>query len=110
DLRALIDPEAQRQFAKVVISGFLEATLHDKREYLPMYRDHRTAGAWLPKTMYTTSFQESGYRALVEFDNDVDLTTGTARGVTLAGDSLSTWNENGMVFRGRGNDPLNHNA
>ena len=76
DLRALIDPEAQRQFAKVVISGFLEATLHGKREYLPMFRDHRTAGAWLPKTMYTTRFQESGYRALAEFDDDVDLTTG----------------------------------
>ena len=76
DLRALIDPEAQRQFAKVVISGFLEATLHGKREYLPMFRDHRTAGAWLPKTMYTTRFQESGYHALAEFDDDVDLTTG----------------------------------
>ena len=81
DLRALIDPEEQRQFAKVVISGFLEATLHRKREYVPMFRDHRTAGAWLPKTMYTTRFQESGYHALAEFDEDVDLTTGTARGV-----------------------------
>src|SRR5262245_11398921 len=46
ELRALIDPEAQRQFGKVVISGFLEATLHGKSEYIPMFRDHRTAGAW----------------------------------------------------------------
>jgi len=110
DLRALIDPEAQRQFAKVVISGFLEATLHQRREYLPMFRDHRTAGAWLPKTMYTTRFQESGYQALAEFDGDVDLTTGTARGVVLAGDSLSTWNESAVPFRGRGGDTQNHNA
>jgi dienelactone hydrolase len=110
DLRALIDPEAQRQFAKVVISGFLEATLHDRREYLPMYRDHRTAGAWLPKTMYTTSFQESGYRPLAEFDNDVDLTTGSGRGVVIAAENLSTWNENAMPFRGRGGDTQNHNA
>ena len=110
ELRALIDPEAQRQFAKVTISGFLEATLHGKREYVPLFRDHRTAGAWMPKTMYTTRFQESGYRPLAEFGDDVDLTTGTSQGVTLAGEHLSTWNENAMLFRGRGSDPQNHNA
>jgi dienelactone hydrolase len=110
DLRALLPPEEQRQFAKVVISGFLEATLHVKREYVPMFRDHRTAGAWLPKTMYTTRFEESGYHSLAEFDADVDLTTGSARGVVLAGDSLSTWNENVVPFRGRGADTQNHNA
>jgi dienelactone hydrolase len=110
DLRALIDPEDQRQFAKVVISGFLEATLHQKRDYVPMFRDHRTAGQWLPKTMYTTRFQESGYHALAEFGDDIDLTTGTARGVTITAENLSTWRENGLVFRGTGNDPQNHNA
>jgi dienelactone hydrolase len=110
DLRALIDPEAQRQFAKLVISGFLEATLHGKREYVPMFRDHRTAGWWFPKTMYTTRFQENGYRPLAEFDEDVDITTGSGRGVVLAGDSLSTWRENVLPFRGRGNDNQNHNA
>jgi dienelactone hydrolase len=110
DLRTLIDPEAQRQFAKVVISGFLEATLNGKREYLPMFRDHRTAGAWLPKTMYTTRFQEAGYHALAEFDGDIDLTTGSAHGVTIAAENLSTWNENAVPFRGRGTDTQNHNA
>ncbi len=110
DLRGLLDPEAQRQFAKVVISGFLEATLHGKREYLPMFRDHRTASAWLPKTMYTTAFEESGYHALAEFDNDVDLTTGSAPGVVIAGDQLSTWKEAAVPFRGRGNDTQNHNG
>jgi len=110
DLRALIGPEEQRQFAKVVISGFLEATLHQRREYLPMFRDHRTAGQWLPKTMYTTRFEESAYRPLAEFDGDVDLTTGTVPGVVLAGDSLSTWNENVLPFRWKGSETQNHNA
>jgi dienelactone hydrolase len=110
DLRALIDGDAQRELGTVVISGFLEATLNGKREYLPMFRDHRTAGRWLPKTMYTTRFQESGYRALAEFDNDIDITTGTASGVVLAGEHLSTWHENAVPFRGRGTDTQNHNA
>lgn len=110
DLRALIDPEQQRQFAKVVIGGFLEATLHQQRDYLPMFRDYRTAGAWLPKTIYTTAFEEGGYHALAEYSEDVDLTTGTAPGVTIDGQNLSTWNESPMPFRGRGNDTQNHNG
>jgi hypothetical protein len=110
ELRALIDPEAQRQFARVVISGFLDATLRGKREYVAMFRDHRAAGAWLPKTMYVTRFQEAGYRALAEFDEDVDLTTGTGRGVQLTGEHLSTWQEKAVPFRGRGTDNQNHNA
>jgi dienelactone hydrolase len=110
ELRALIDGEAQREFARVTIGAFLEATLHGKREYLPLFRDHRTAGAWLPKTMYTTRFMESGYRPLAEFDGDVDLTTGSAPGVTIAGAHLSTWNEQAVPFRGRGGDTQNQNA
>lgn len=110
DLRALIDPEAQRQFARVVISGFLEASLHGERGYVPMFRDHRSAGGWLPKTMYTTRFEDSGYRGLAEFDGDIDLTTGSAPGVTLSGEHLSAWHEAALPFRGRGNDTQNHNA
>ena len=110
DLRGLIDPEAQRQFAKVVISGFLEASLHQKREYIPMFRDHRSMGGWLPKSMYTTRFQETGYRALAEYDEDIDLTTGSAKGVAIAGEHLSTWQEKAVPFRGKGTDSQNHNA
>lgn len=110
DLRGLIDPEAQRQFAKVVISGFLEATIHQKREYIAMFRDHRAAGGWLPKTMYTTRYQDAGYHALAEYDEDVDLTTGSGRGTVITGEHLSTWQEKAVPFRGRGTDNQNHNA
>ena len=110
DLRTLIDGEAQRQMAKVVISGFLEATLHQKREYVPMFRDHRTMGGWLPKTLYTTKFQENGFTSLASFGGDVDLTTGSAAGVVLAGEHLSVWKEEAVPFRGRGGDNQNHSA
>lgn len=106
DLRGLISPAEQRQFAKVVIGAFLEATLRGKREYLPMFRDHRTAGGWLPKTMYITRFQESNYRPLATFEEDVDVTTGSVSGVTLQGDSLGTWKEGAINFRGSSNDPM----
>jgi hypothetical protein len=110
DLRGLISPEEQRQFSKVTIGAFLEATLHGRSEYLPMFRDHRVAGAWLPKTMYITRFQESGFKPLATFEEDVDVTTGTVPGVTISGDSLATWKENSLILRGGANDLLNSQA
>lgn len=110
DLRGLISPEEQRQFSKVVIGGFLEATLHGKTEYLPMFRDHRLIGAWLPKTMYITRFEEAGFKPIATYDEDVDVTTGSVPGVTISAESLSTWKENALNLRDGQNDPINTNA
>src|SRR6476646_1169666 len=110
DLRGLISEEEQRQFSKVTIGAFMEATLHGKSEYLPMFRDHRVAGAWLPKTMYITRFQESGFKSLATFDEDVDVTTGSIPGVTISADSLATWKENALNLRSGTGDVLNTNA
>lgn len=109
DLRGLLPPEAQRKFAEVTITAFLEATLHGRREYLPLFRDHRVAGGWLPRTMYTTRFEESGFRAAADFEEDVDVTTGSVAGIRLSGDSLATWKEALVPFRSR-NSTQSHNA
>ena len=106
---ACLPPEAQRRFAEVTITAFLEATLNGKREYLPLFRDHRVAGGWLPKTMYTTRFEESTFRAAADFEDDVDVTTGNAPGIKLTGDSLATWKEALVPFRSR-NSTQFHNA
>jgi len=106
----LISEEDQRQFSKVTIGAFMEATLHGKSEYLPMFRDHRVAGAWLPKTMYITRFQESGFKSIATFDEDVDVTTGSVPGVTISADSLATWKENALNLRSGTGDVLNTNA
>jgi len=99
DLRGLVPEEAQRQMARVYLSGFLEATLKGKREYLPIFRDHRVIGAWLPKTMYVTRFQESGYHALANFAEDVEVGTGSVPGVTIVAESLATWKEGVIPLR-----------
>ncbi len=109
DVRGLLSPEQQRRFAEVTITAFLEATLRGKREYLPLFRDHRVAGGWLPKTMYITRFQESTFRAAADFEEDVDVTSGSVRGVSLRGDSLATWKETVIPFRWRGSNQ-GHNA
>jgi len=109
DLRGLIPPEEQRRMAKVLLGAFLEATLHDRREYLAIFRDHRIIGGWLPKTMYVTRFQDAGFHALADYQEDVDVTTGSAPGVTIAGDSLSTWKEGVEPLRWKSSN-VGHNA
>jgi dienelactone hydrolase len=99
DLRGLIPPEDQRRFAEIYVSAFAEATLHDDKRYLPLFRDHRVAGNWLPRTMYTTRFEESTYRSIAGFEEDVDVTTGSVPGVRMAGDSLATWKESLLQLR-----------
>jgi dienelactone hydrolase len=109
DLRALIEPEEQREFAKIYFSAFLDATLKGKTEYLLMFADHRAAGRWLPKTMYATRFQDNGFKALADYSEDVDVTTGSVPGVTIEADSLGTWREAVIPLRWR-NAEMGHNA
>ncbi len=109
NLRALIEPEEQREFAKVYFSAFLDATLKGKTEYLPMFADHRAIGRWLPKTMYATRFQDDGFKALADYHEDVDVTTGSVPGVTIEADSLATWREAVMPLRWRDAE-MGHNA
>jgi dienelactone hydrolase len=110
DLRGLLPPEEQRRFAEVYVSAFLDATLKGKREYLPLFRDHRVAGEWLPKTMYVTRFEQSGYRALADFEEDVDVSTGSVAGVRVVGDSLATWKEARVPFRSQGTETQDNSA
>jgi dienelactone hydrolase len=100
-LDGLLPMEDQLEFARVYVTAFLEATLKGDATYLPLFRDHRTAGGWLPPTMYKTHFQHSSFRPLADFGEDIDLTTGTEPGVTLRGEGLSTWREGEMVLRAR---------
>jgi hypothetical protein len=92
-------PDDQRQFGRVYISAFLDATLRGRKEYLPLFRDHRVAADWLPKTMYITRFEESTFRPIAGFEEDIDVTSGSVQGVRIQGDSLATWQESRLSLR-----------
>jgi len=47
-------------------------------------------GDWLPKTMYATRFQDSHFHALADYQEDVNVATGSAPGVRISADSLAT--------------------
>ena len=99
DLRGLIPEEDQRRFAEIYVSSFLEVVLKENRDYLPIFRDHRVIGQWLPNTMYITRFETNAFQALATFEEDIDVTRGTERGVRLRGDSLATWKESTLLLR-----------
>jgi len=99
ELRGLLPPEDQREFGRVFVSAFLDITLKGDDRYRPLFRDHRVAGGWLPKTMYITRFMDSSFRPLADFEEDIDVTTGSAPGVTLHGADFSTWREGRLELR-----------
>jgi len=99
DLRSLISAEEQRRFAELYVSAFLELVLKENTAYLPLFRDHRVIGSWLPKTMYVTRFETDGFRELAGFEEDFDVESGSVAGVKLRGDSLSTWRESTLHLR-----------
>lgn len=99
DLRGLITPEAQQRFAEIYVSAFLDIVTRGDKRYLPIFRDHRVIGQWLPETMYITRYETSGFRPLATFEEDIDVTSGTEHGVTIKGDSLSAWKESMLLLR-----------
>ncbi|HSW01198.1 MAG TPA: hypothetical protein VLI39_13565 [Sedimentisphaerales bacterium] len=107
-LGPLLPPEDQRTITKVYLSAFLDATLRGRAEYIPMFRNHRRAAAWLPDTVYFSRFEESGFRVLADFDESIDVTKASVPGVSLRGEGLSVWRQQEM--KGRGNWPLRDSA
>ncbi len=98
----LLSGEEQRRAGKVFISAFLDLTLRDTRAYEPLFRDARNGGAWLPHTIYLTRYEDPSARRLAAFEEDVDVTTGTAPGVRIDGARLATWRELALSMRSRG--------
>ena len=99
ELDGLLPAEDQREFGRVFVSAFLAIALTGDDRYRPLFRDHRVAGDWLPKTMYVTRFMDSSFRPLADFEEDIDVTTGSAPGVTLHGADFSTWREGRLDLR-----------
>jgi dienelactone hydrolase len=99
NLKPLMPGEEQRRISKTYISAFLEATLKDHREYVPVFEDWRVARAWLPDTLYMNRYEDASYVPLASFDEDADLTTTTAPGGHIEGANLSIWNEGRIPWR-----------
>jgi hypothetical protein len=102
NFKPLLDENDQRRIAKVYISGFLEATLHAQPGYVPMFRDHRVAAAWLPETIYLNRFRDARFKLVSDYEEDLDVATTTVPGGTEDGENLKVWKEEKLPLRSKG--------
>lgn len=104
NLKPLLSGEDQRRISKTYISAFLEATLKDRREYVPLFQDWRTGRDWLPETIYLNRYQDARYVPVAAFQEDPDLTTTTVPGGHIDASNLSLWHEGRIPWRSKDRD------
>lgn len=93
NLRQIMPREEQETIAKVFISGFLDATLKDQRQYREMFTDLGYAKAWIPDNLYVGNVYDSGTTLIADFQEDIDLQSTTLPGGSLMGEHLRVWKE-----------------
>ena len=93
NLEQLMPGEEQRQIARVAINAFLEETLRGETGYRPLFQDLRRGQAWLPDTIYLYQYQDAATQMVSTYEEDVDLTSATLPGGSLAGENLAIWRE-----------------
>ena len=99
NLAPIVDGETQRQVARVSISAFLEATLHQRLGYLPLFRDPRVGRAWLPEVKLVAQFSDSRTAPLATFEEDLEVLTATFPGARIETSGLALWREEELLFR-----------
>jgi len=99
DLGRIMDPEAQRDVARVYFGAFLEIVLRARYEYLPVFRDARYAANWLPKTFFINQYADTRDVVIADFEDDIDPSTLTVAGGTIATENLSRWYETGNELK-----------
>jgi hypothetical protein len=80
------------------VSAFIEATLKGNRRYIPLFRDYRNIKDWLPETAYISRFQDSTFRVIADFDEDIDPATTTIQGGEIIGRDLVQWHEQDIDY------------
>jgi dienelactone hydrolase len=108
--KPLLAGAEQRQIAKVYIAAFLAATLRGERAYVPLFRDQRTAAAWLPSAVCLSRFRDSQFKVVSDYEEDIDLSTTTAPGGKAEGERLKVWREERLRLRSKDESNQNNNV
>jgi len=89
----LMDQKDQQQVAKLYLTSFLELTLRDSLVYKPIFMDYRYAKQWLPNVIYLNQFESSKKVFLLDFEEDMNLSSGSVAEVRITSKNLSVWRE-----------------
>jgi dienelactone hydrolase len=97
--KPLITETDQQEAAKVYISAFLETTLRNKKEYVPLFENWAYGKNWLPKGQYLNRFEDNKFIEVAGYEEDIDLTTGSTNQTTIDGQQLKVWREAELFYR-----------
>ncbi|HHX73527.1 MAG TPA: hypothetical protein GX699_01320, partial [Firmicutes bacterium] len=92
---------SQQEITKIYLAAFLETVLHGRQDYLPLFRDYRFGGKWLPQACYISHFTGADYLPLLSFRRGGG-TTNFAGGITAAAKGVSRFEVEAVSDR-RGN-------
>ncbi|MEM1258049.1 MAG: hypothetical protein AAGH81_05935 [Bacteroidota bacterium] len=93
NLKQLLSNDDQLEIAKVYIGAFLDITLKNRKEYLPLFWDARKGKDWLPETIYLSQFEDSTLDPIANFDEDFDVSTTTWNHGKITSENLTVWRE-----------------
>lgn len=96
----LVSGEAQRRVGLLYLTAFVENALDRPTEIPALFCDPAAAGALLPETLYVARCDNGRRVVLADFEQGLDLTQGTLRGVALQARDLDLWSERDVGFRG----------
>lgn len=106
NLKPLLSGEEQQQVAQVFISAFAESVLKNNDAYIPIFKNVGHAKDWLPDEFFMTHFEASDFVKLVDFEEDIDITT-VSQNITVQGQKLNLWKEQGLKTRDNGRQDNN---
>ncbi|MBO0323108.1 hypothetical protein J0X14_12440 [Muricauda sp. CAU 1633] len=98
NLTPLVSGEDQRQMAKVYVSAFVEAVLNGKKKYRNVFKSVDGITDWLPKETYLSQYADASKKILVDFEDDIDVTTGKEN-VQISAENFKIWQEEGLTSR-----------
>lgn len=89
----IIDTASQQEIAKIYVTAFLEATLYNKTDYVPLFQDYRNGEAWLPASTYFNRYEDSSFVVWSTFEENMIQTSLPSNGKIIA-NGVTTHKEN----------------
>lgn len=94
NLKPLLSDSQQHTIAEVYLSAFMQASLKNRREYIPLFWDARLGQTWLPNnTLFLNQFEDSKASFLYANKTDLNITLGTLAGTTISQNNLILWKQ-----------------
>ncbi len=91
--KAIIPAEQQEKVALVYLTAFVLESVQPGSGYLPLFKDYRTGRHWLPDLVQLNQFHESSANILCDYEEDLDLSTGTSGIDSIGASGLALWKE-----------------